>query len=150
NVKLMKSMTNDKPFYMLGPLVTDIAPGYDHIVTAIGASMSSAAGADFLCYVTPAEHLALPNLEDVKTGVMASRIAAHIGDMIKLGKRDQDLAMARARSKLDWNAMYDVAIDPVHAKEIRDSRAPEDDDACTMCGNFCALKIVNENYNLAK
>lgn len=150
NVKLMKSMSNDKPFYMLGPLVTDIAPGYDHIVTAIGASISSAAGADFLCYVTPAEHLALPNLEDVRTGVMTSRIAAHVGDMIKLGHRDQDLAMARARRDLDWEKMYSLAIDPEYARSIRNSRAPEDEDACTMCGDFCALKIVNENYNLAK
>ena len=150
NVKLMKSMSNDKPFYMLGPLVTDIAPGYDHIVTAIGASISSAAGADFLCYVTPAEHLALPNLEDVRTGVMTSRIAAHVGDMIKLGHRDQDLAMARARRDLDWEKMYSLAIDPEYARSIRNSRAPEDEEACTMCGDFCALKIVNENYNLAK
>ncbi|MCG7849607.1 MAG: phosphomethylpyrimidine synthase ThiC [ANME-2 cluster archaeon] len=150
NVTLMKRMSGDKPFYMLGPLVTDIAPGYDHIVTAIGASISSAAGCDFLCYVTPAEHLALPNVEDVRTGVITSRIAAHIGDMIKLGKRDQDLAMARARRDLDWEKMYSLAIDPEHARHIRDSRAPDDTEACTMCGNYCALKIVRENLNLAK
>ncbi len=150
NVTLMKRMSGDKPFYMLGPLVTDIAPGYDHIVTAIGASISSAAGCDFLCYVTPAEHLALPNVEDVRTGVITSRIAAHIGDMIKLGKRDQDLAMGRARRDLDWEKMYSLAIDPEHAKHIRDSRAPDDTDACTMCGDFCAHKIVRENLNLAK
>ncbi|KAF5412097.1 MAG: Phosphomethylpyrimidine synthase [Candidatus Methanocomedens sp.] len=150
NVTLMKRMSGDKPFYMLGPLVTDIAPGYDHIVTAIGASISSAAGCDFLCYVTPAEHLALPNVEDVRTGVITSRIAAHIGDMVKLGKRDQDLAMGRARRDLDWEKMYSLAIDPEHAKYIRDSRAPDDTDACTMCGDFCAHKIVRENLNLAK
>jgi len=150
NVKLMKAMSGGKPFYMLGPLVSDIAPGYDHIVTAIGASFSSSMGCDFLCYVTPAEHLALPNLEDVKTGVMASRIAAHVGDMVKLGKRDQDLAMGRARQSLDWEKQYELAIDPEYAREIRNSRAPEDTDACTMCGDFCALKIVNQNYNLAK
>ena len=150
NVKLMKSMSGDKPFYMLGPLVTDIAPGYDHIVTAIGASLSSAAGCDFLCYVTPAEHLALPNLEDVRTGVITSRIAAHVGDMIKLGKRDQDLDMARARRDLDWEKMYSLAIDPEHARAIRNSRAPEDTDACTMCGNFCALKIVKEHFDISK
>jgi len=150
NVKLMKAMSGEKPFYMLGPLVSDIAPGYDHIVTAIGASLSSSMGCDFLCYVTPAEHLALPNLEDVKTGVIASRIAAHVGDMIKLGKRDQDLAMGRARQSLDWEKQYELAIDPEYAREIRNSRAPEDTDACTMCGDFCALKIVNQNYNLAK
>lgn len=150
NVMLMKRMSGDKPFYMLGPLVSDVAPGYDHIVTAIGASISSAAGCDFLCYVTPAEHLALPNAEDVRTGVITSRIAAHIGDMIKLGKRDQDLAMGRARRDLDWERMYSLAIDPEHARHIRDSRAPDDSEACTMCGNYCALKIVRENFDLAR
>ncbi|MDF1532806.1 MAG: phosphomethylpyrimidine synthase ThiC [Methanosarcinales archaeon] len=150
NVTLMKRMSGDKPFYMLGPLVSDVAPGYDHIVTAIGASISSAAGCDFLCYVTPAEHLALPNVDDVRTGVITSRIAAHIGDMIKLGKRDQDLAMGRARRDLDWEKMYSLAIDPEHARHIRESRAPDDSEACTMCGNYCALKIVRENFDLAK
>jgi phosphomethylpyrimidine synthase len=132
----MKSMTSDKPFYMLGPLVTDIAPGYDHIVTAIGGAISSSCGADFLCYVTPAEHLALPNEEDVYEGVMASRIAAHVGDMIKYGDRARawDLDMARARRE-------------GRAREIRNSRLPEDTEACTMCGDFCALKIVKENFN---
>ena len=152
NVKLMKEMSGHKPFYMLGPLVTDIAPGYDHIVTAIGASVSASCGCDFLCYVTPAEHLALPNLEDVITGVKTSRIAAHVGDMIKYPERARqwDLDMGRARRELDWEKMYSLAIDPEHAREVRNSRAPEDTDACTMCGNFCALKIVNQNYNLAK
>lgn len=150
NVTLMKRMSGEKPFYMLGPLVSDVAPGYDHIVTAIGASISSAAGCDFLCYVTPAEHLALPNVEDVKVGVTTSRIAAHIGDMIKLGKRDQDLEMSRARRDLDWEKMYSLAIDPDHARAIRDSRAPEDNEACTMCGEYCALKIVRENFDIGK
>ena len=150
NVKLMKAMSGNKPFYMLGPVVTDVAAGRDHIATAIGAAQSSAAGCDFLCYVTPAEHLALPNLEDVIEGVQTSKIAAHVGDMVKLGKMDQDLAMGRARAKLDWNEMYKHALDPVYAKEIRDSRAPADEDACTMCGDFCALKIVNESYDLCK
>ncbi len=150
NVQLMKRLSGDKPFYVLGPLVSDIAPGYDHIVTAIGASISSAAGCDFLCYVTPAEHLALPNVEDVRTGVITSRIAAHIGDMIKLGKRDQDLAMGRARRDLDWEKMYELAIDPEYARNIRNSRVPEDNEACTMCGDYCALKIVKENFNIAK
>ncbi len=143
-------MTNNKPFYVLGPLVCDIAPGYDHIVTAIGAAISSAKGCDFLCYVTPAEHLALPNAEDVRVGVMASRIAAHIGDMIKLGKRDQDLEMGRARRDLDWDKMYDLAIDPEYAKQIRSSRLPDDKEACTMCGDYCALKIVKESFNFTK
>ncbi len=149
NVTLMKSLTGEKPFYMLGPLVTDIAPGYDHIVTAIGGAISSSCGADFLCYVTPAEHLALPNVEDVYEGVMASRIAAHVGDMIKYGDRAMgwDLDMARARRDLDWGRQYDVAIDEERAREIRNSRLPEDTEACTMCGDFCALKIVKENFN---
>ena len=149
NVTLMKSLTGEKPFYMLGPLVTDIAPGYDHIVTAIGGAISSSCGADFLCYVTPAEHLALPNVEDVYEGVMASRIAAHVGDMIKYGDRARgwDLDMARARRDLDWGRQYEVAIDEGRAREIRNSRLPEDTEACTMCGDFCALKIVKENFN---
>ncbi len=149
NVTLMKSLTGEKPFYMLGPLVTDIAPGYDHIVTAIGGAISSSCGADFLCYVTPAEHLALPNVEDVYEGVMASRIAAHVGDMIKYGDRAMgwDLDMARARRDLDWDRQYEVAIDEERAREIRSSRLPEDTEACTMCGDFCALKIVKENFN---
>ncbi len=149
NITLMKSMTSDKPFYMLGPLVTDIAPGYDHIVTAIGGAISSSCGADFLCYVTPAEHLALPNEEDVYEGVMASKIAAHVGDMIKYGDRARawDLDMARARRDLDWGRQYEVAIDEGRAREIRNSRLPEDTEACTMCGDFCALKIVKENFN---
>ncbi|KAB3546188.1 MAG: phosphomethylpyrimidine synthase ThiC [ANME-2 cluster archaeon] len=152
NITLMKSMTSDKPFYMLGPLVTDIAPGYDHIVTAIGGAISSSCGADFLCYVTPAEHLALPNEEDVYEGVMASRIAAHVGDMIKYGDRARawDLDMARARRDLDWGRQYEVAIDEGRAREIRNSRLPEDTEACTMCGDFCALKIVKENFNFDK
>lgn len=150
NVKLMKSMSGNKPFYMLGPLVTDIGAGRDHIVTAIGAATSAAAGCDFLCYVTPAEHLALPNLQDVIEGVKTSKIAAHVGDMVKNKDRDWDLNMGRARRDLDWNKMYELALDPELAKDIRSSRAPEDTDACTMCGNYCALKIVNKNYNLAK
>jgi phosphomethylpyrimidine synthase len=149
NITLMKSLTSERPFYMLGPLVTDIAPGYDHIVTAIGGAISSSCGADFLCYVTPAEHLALPNVEDVYEGVMASRIAAHVGDMIKYGDRARawDLDMARARRDLDWGRQYEVAIDEGRAREIRNSRLPEDTEACTMCGDFCALKIVKENFN---
>lgn len=147
NVVLMKRLSSEKPFYMLGPLVTDIAPGYDNIVAAIGASLSSAYGADFICYVTPAEHLALPNEEDVRTGVMSARIAAHIGDMIKYGRREQDLAMAHARKDLNWDAMYKNALDPGYAKTVRASRMPEDKEACTMCGDYCALKIVRETFN---
>ncbi len=151
NVKLMKSMSNGKPFYMLGPLVSDIGAGRDHVVTAIGAATSAAAGCDFLCYVTPAEHLALPNIDDVIEGVKTSKIAAHVGDMVKNKEsRDLDLAMGRARRDLDWEKMYGLCLDPELARSIRDSRAPGDDDACTMCGDFCALKIVNKSYNLAK
>ncbi len=148
NVVLMKRLSNEKPFYMLGPLVTDIAPGYDNIVAAIGASLSSAYGADFICYVTPAEHLALPNAEDVRTGVMSARLAAHAGDMVKYKKREQDLEMGRARKNLDWQKMYGLALDPCLAKEVRAGRMPEDQEACTMCGDYCALKIVRETFNL--
>ncbi|WP_135606475.1 phosphomethylpyrimidine synthase ThiC [Methanococcoides sp. NM1] len=150
NVKLMKSMSGHKPFYMLGPLVTDISPGRDHIVTAIGAATSASHGCDFLCYVTPAEHLALPNIEDVIEGVKTSKIAAHVGDMVRLGKRDQDLAMGRARRDLDWEKMYSLALDPELAREIRTGRSSADEDACTMCGDFCAVKIVNQSFDLAK
>ncbi|HJJ48117.1 MAG TPA: phosphomethylpyrimidine synthase ThiC [Methanocorpusculum sp.] len=148
NVILEKRVTNNKPFYMLGPLVTDIAPGYDDRVAAIGASVSSAAGADFICYVTPAEHLALPTPEEVYEGVMSSRIAAHVGDMVKLPKtREADLEMGHARRDLDWERQYAVAMNPEHARCIRNSRMPTDTDACTMCGDFCALKIVQKNFH---
>ncbi len=147
NVKLMKRLSGEKPFYMLGPLVTDIAPGYDHIVAAIGASLSSAYGADFICYVTPSEHLALPNVDDVRQGVITARIAAHVGDMIKNNNREQDMNMARARRDLEWEKMFELAIDPAHARAVRDSRSPSDEEACTMCGDYCALKIVRQNFN---
>ncbi len=148
NVQLEKRVTNNKPFYMLGPLVTDIAPGYDDRVAAIGASVSSAAGADFICYVTPAEHLALPTPEEVYEGVISSRIAAHVGDMVKLPKtREADLEMGHARRDLDWERQYAVAMNPVKAREIRSSRMPADTDACTMCGNYCAIKIVQKNFH---
>lgn len=148
NVILEKRVTNNKPFYMLGPLVTDIAPGYDDRVAAIGASLSSAAGADFICYVTPAEHLALPTPEEVYEGVMSSRIAAHVGDMVKLPKtREMDLEMGHARRDLDWERQYAAAMNPDRARCIRNSRMPADTDACTMCGDYCALKIVQKNFN---
>jgi len=147
NVVLQKRVTNRKPFYMLGPLVTDIAPGYDDRVAAIGASLSSAYGADFICYVTPSEHLALPTPEEVYEGVISSRIAAHVGDMIKLKKRDDDLEMGHARRDLDWERQFQVAMNPERAKQIRDERMPADTDACTMCGDYCALKIVNKHFS---
>ena len=144
NVKLMKSLSGNKPFYMLGPIVTDIAPGYDDRVAAIGAAISSMHGADFICYVTPAEHLALPTVEDVYEGVMSSRIAAHIGDMIKLGKTEQDKEMGHARRDLDWDAQFALAMNPARARKVRSERMPADRDACTMCGDYCALKIVHD------
>jgi len=150
NVILMKRLSGEKPFYMLGPLVTDIAPGYDHIVAAIGASLSSAYGADFICYVTPAEHLALPNVDDVRQGVITARIAAHIGDMVKNKDRQRDMDMGRARRDLQWDRMYELAIDPKYARQVRDSRSPNDEEACTMCGNYCALKIVKQNFNFER
>ncbi|MBN1236457.1 MAG: phosphomethylpyrimidine synthase ThiC [Methanotrichaceae archaeon] len=150
NVKIMKRMTNERPFYMLGPLVTDIAPGYDHIVAAVGASLSSAYGADFICYVTPAEHLALPNVEDVRQGAITARIAAHIGDMIKNQDRKQDLAMGRARRDMQWETQFQLAVDPETARQVRASRSPIDAHVCTMCGDSCAMKIIKENIDLAR
>jgi phosphomethylpyrimidine synthase len=146
NVVLQKRVTNRKPFYMLGPLVTDIAPGYDDRVAAIGAAISSSYGADFICYVTPAEHLALPTVEEVFEGVISSRIAAHVGDMIKLKKRDADLEMGHARRDLDWERQFQVAMNPERARAIRDERMPADTDGCTMCGDYCAIKIVNRHF----
>ena len=147
NVILQKRVSNRKPFYMLGPLVTDIAPGYDDRVAAIGAALSSSYGADFICYVTPAEHLALPTPEEVFEGVISSRIAAHVGDMIKLKKRDADLEMGHARRDLDWERQFQIAMNPARARAIRDERMPADTDACTMCGDYCALKIVNRHFS---
>lgn len=144
NVTIQKKLCRNVPFYMLGPLVCDIAPGYDHIVSAIGAAESAKAGADFICYVTPAEHLALPSPEDVKEGVISTRIGAYAGDMAKgIHNGEKDLAMAKARKALDWQAQYDVAIAPDVAQSKRANRPPSDDDACTMCGDYCAIKIVN-------
>jgi phosphomethylpyrimidine synthase len=148
NMKVQQTVCKGAPFYVLGPLVTDIAPGYDHITAAIGGAIAAASGAAFLCYVTPAEHLALPNEEDVHQGIIASKIAAHAADIAKgiPGARDQDDRMADARKILDWDAQWKEAIDPETAKEIRDSRAPEDDhsDTCSMCGKFCAVRSMNK------
>ncbi len=148
NMKVEQSICQDAPFYTLGPLVTDIAPGYDHITAAIGGAVAAMNGAAFLCYVTPAEHLALPNVDDVKQGIIASKIAAHAADIAKgiPGARDQDDRMAEARRKLDWEAQYKEAIDPERARSIRESRAPEDDhsDTCSMCGKFCAVRSMNK------
>ncbi|MGL4670370.1 MAG: phosphomethylpyrimidine synthase [Methanobacteriaceae archaeon] len=145
NVTIQKKLCSGAPFYMLGPIVTDIAPAYDHIVSSIGAAASAKAGADFICYVTPSEHLALPGPEDVKAGVIATRIGTYVGDMAKgIHNGEKDLAMANARKKLQWEDQYELAICPADARRIREARPPEDPDTCTMCGNYCAVKIVNE------
>jgi phosphomethylpyrimidine synthase len=142
NMHLQKKLCHGAPFYVLGPLVTDIAPGYDHITAAIGGAMAAMHGADFLCYVTPAEHLRLPSLTDVKEGIMASRIAAHAGDLAKgINNGDRkDNIMSRARGTLDWTGQFDMAIDPEKARDYRSSSRPSNDDVCTMCGDFCAVK----------
>lgn len=145
NMKLQKKLCHNAPFYVLGPLVTDIAPGYDHITSAIGGALAAMHGADFLCYVTPAEHLRLPTAEDVKEGIMASRIAAHAGDLAKglKGADAIDHKMSKARGTLDWEGQFECAIDPEKAREYRKSSQPSEDDVCTMCGDFCAVKRVN-------
>ncbi len=148
NMQVQQSICTGAPFYVLGPLVTDIAPGYDHITAAIGGAVAAMSGAAFLCYVTPAEHLALPNVEDVKQGIIASKIAAHAADIAKgiPGAREIDDKMANARRALDWEAQFACALDPETAKAIRDSRKPEDDhsDTCSMCGKFCAVRSMNK------
>ena len=148
NMKIQQQICMGAPFYVLGPLVTDIAPGYDHITAAIGGAVAAMSGAAFLCYVTPAEHLALPNVEDTKQRIIASKIAAHAADIAKgiPGARDIDDKMADARRVLDWDAQFACALDPKTAKAIRDSRLPEDDhsDTCSMCGKFCAVRSMNK------
>ncbi len=142
NIELQKRLCDGAPFYVLGPLVTDVAPGYDHLTSAIGGAIAGAAGADFLCYVTPAEHLCLPTLEDVHTGVICCRIAAHAADLAKglPGAADWDLAMSRARKALDWEKMYELAIDPPLARAVRGARAPADENLCSMCAELCAMR----------
>ena len=148
NMQVQQSICMGAPFYVLGLLVTDIAPGYDHITAAIGGAVAAMNGAAFLCYVTPAEHLALPNVEDVKQGIIASKIAAHAADIAKgiPGARERDDQMADARRALDWDGQFACALDPETAKAIRDSRKPEDDhsDTCSMCGKFCAVRSMNK------
>ena len=145
NVRLEKRVCHGAPFYVLGPLVTDIAPGYDHIVSAIGGAIAAAAGADFLCYVTPAEHLGLPTEDDVREGLIASRIAAHAADIVKgvPGALERDLELARARKRLDWETQRRLAIDPAKFAAVRKRRKSKSK-ACSMCGDFCAMRIVGE------
>jgi len=148
NIKLQKRLCEDAPFYVLGPLVTDIAPGYDHIVSAIGGAIAASAGADFLCYVTPAEHLGLPSIEDVKEGLIASKIAAHAADIVKgiAGAIERDAELSSARKRLDWQKQKKLSIDPDKFAEIRKRRKSRTK-ACSMCGEFCAMKIVSEFLN---
>ncbi|GFE60227.1 phosphomethylpyrimidine synthase ThiC [Geobacter sp. AOG2] len=142
NIKLQKRMSGGAPYYMLGPITTDVAPGFDHITSAIGAAQSARFGADLICYITPAEHLALPTEEDVRQGVKAARIAAYIGDMNKYPDRmrERDKEMSKARRDLDWEKQFQLALYPEDARAIRASRVPEDSATCTMCGNFCASR----------
>ena len=144
NIRVMKNLCRNAPFYVLGPLVTDVAPGYDHITAAIGGALAGMHGADFLCYVTPSEHLSLPDIEDVKQGVIASRIAAHAADIARgyPGARKWDDNMSEARKNLDWEQMYDLSIDPKHARDVRSACPPEDKDLCTMCGEYCAVRKI--------
>jgi phosphomethylpyrimidine synthase len=146
NMKLQKTICHNAPFYVLGPLVTDVAPGYDHITSAIGGAIAASSGADFLCYVTPAEHLGLPTMEDVKEGVIASRIAAHAADLVKgvKGAWEWDRQMAKARKNLDWEKQIALAIDPQKAGKMRKEKNEDSQKYCTMCGKFCAYQIVSE------
>ncbi len=146
NMILQKRLCHGAPFYVLGPLVTDVAPGYDHITAAIGGAIAAMAGADFLCYVTPSEHLRLPTIEDVKEGVIASRIAAHAADVAKgiPAAVEQANSMALCRKNLDWEGQIALAIDPEKARAMRESSRPADNDVCTMCGEFCAIKVTRK------
>jgi phosphomethylpyrimidine synthase len=144
NVRLEKSVCQGAPFYVLGPLVTDIAPGYDHITAAIGGALAAYHGADFLCYVTPAEHLSLPSPQDVKDGLIASKIAADAADIARGGGKDRDRRMAEARKARDWEGMYREAIDEKKAREYRDRGVTAENEGCSMCGDVCAIKIVRE------
>ncbi|RKY19082.1 MAG: hypothetical protein DRP90_04955, partial [Planctomycetota bacterium] len=142
-VKIMKQACHGAPFYVLGPIVTDIAPGYDHITSAIGGAVAAMAGADFLCYVTPAEHLSLPGVEQVKTGVVSALIAAHAADIARglKGARGWDDEMSRRRAALDWPGMFRLALDPAEAQRIRTQGMSNDPSVCSMCGEFCTYKV---------
>ncbi len=143
NIDMQKSICEGAPFYVLGPIVTDIAPGYDHITGAIGGAIAAWCGADFLCYVTPSEHLRLPDINDVKEGVIASKIAAHAADIAKgiPGAIEKDNAMSRARSSRDWKKQFAAALDPIKCRNYRKSSMPSLEDVCTMCGEYCSIKI---------
>ena len=145
-MEIQQTICKGAPFYVLGPLVTDIAPGYDHITSAIGGAIAATYGASFLCYVTPAEHLRLPTVDDVKEGIIASKIAAHAADIAKgiNGASDWDYKMSKARRNLDWEKQFELAIDPEKAKKYRSESTPEREDTCTMCGKMCAVRNVNK------
>ncbi|MBE5038854.1 phosphomethylpyrimidine synthase ThiC [Ructibacterium gallinarum] len=145
NMTMQKRLCHGAPFYVLGPLVTDVAPGYDHITSAIGGAIAAANGADFLCYVTPAEHLCLPDLEDMKEGIIASKIAAHAGDIAKgvKGAREWDNTMSDARKALDWEKMFALALDPEKPRKYREGSKPREENTCTMCGEQCAVRNMN-------
>ena len=145
NMQLQKRLCHGAPFYVLGPLVTDVAPGYDHITSAIGGAIAAYSGASFLCYVTPAEHLRLPNAADVKEGIIAAKIAAHAADIAKgvPGAADWDYKMSEARKRLDWEEIFRLSMDPEKARRYRAEAKPEKEDTCSMCGNFCAVKNTN-------
>ena len=146
NIKMQKALCDNAPFYVLGPVVTDIAPGYDHITSAIGGAWAAYFGADFLCYVTRTEHLSLPDEEAVREGVIVTRIAAHAADVARgiPSAMEWDNKMSRARFALDWEKQIELAIDPRRANGIRETMPPSDKDVCTMCGEYCALKLVRE------
>ena len=146
NMKMERRLCHNAPFYVLGPLVTDIAPGYDHITAAIGGAVAASSGADFLCYVTPAEHLRLPDADDVREGLVATKIAAHAADIAKgiPGARDRDNRMSDARRRVDWEGMFAEALDPVKARRYFESAPPSNEGTCTMCGQMCAMRTVNQ------
>jgi phosphomethylpyrimidine synthase len=148
NVILQKQLCHHAPFYVLGPLVTDIAAGYDHVACAIGGAVAGEAGADFLCYVTPSEHLCLPGVEEVREGVVVTRIAAHAADIARGYQPavERDFRMSVARKNLDWEAQMDLALDPDKARRMRAASPPREDDVCTMCGKYCAIKQVKEYF----
>lgn len=146
NMEIQQSVCKGAPFYVLGPIVTDVAPGYDHITAAIGGAIAATYGASFLCYVTPAEHLRLPTVEDVKEGIIASKIAAHAADIAKgiPGAKDWDYKMSEARRELDWDKQFELAMDPEKAKRYRAESKPQHEDTCSMCGKMCAVRNMNK------
>lgn len=146
NMILQKKLCHGAPFYVLGPLVTDIAPGYDHITSAIGGAIAASSGADFLCYVTPAEHLRLPDLDDMKEGIIACKIAAHAADIAKgiEGAKEWDKKMSKARADINWGEMFNLAIDSEKARKYRESSKPQDEESCTMCGKMCSMRTMKK------